>query len=155
MSINLISNSFSEKRVLNYRHNEVISVARLLGFCFQKYRKPIMHNFIISVFTWGGGADTRVRKKKKKKKKKASVSIKKYVSNETSSVTWIDSNCFFSKNKLPFIFCFSVTWIEANCFSVIFHFLIAPAGFWPLPRRHPSIPRLYTYKDNKENLLKK
>ena len=35
--------------------------------------------------------------------------------------------------------------------------IIVPAGFWPRgqsPRRHPRIPRLYTYKD-KEDLLKK
>ena len=35
--------------------------------------------------------------------------------------------------------------------------IFAPAGFWPRgqnPRRHPRIPRVYTYKD-KEYLLKK
>ena len=35
--------------------------------------------------------------------------------------------------------------------------VFAPAGFWPGgqdPRRHPRIPRVYTYKD-KEYLLKK
>ena len=127
----------------------------LLGFWGFAFRSTENLSCITSSFPYLRGAAGRHSGAKKKKKKPASVSIKKYVSNETSSVTWIEANCFFSKNKLPFIFCFSVTWIEANCFSVIFHFLIAPAGFWPLPRRHPSIPRLYTYKDNKENLLKK
>ena len=33
---------------------------------------------------------------------------------------------------------------------VLVQLVIAPAGFWPLgqnPRRHPRIPRVYTYKE--------
>ena len=34
--------------------------------------------------------------------------------------------------------------------SLFFDQVIAPAGFWPRgqnPRRHPRIPRVYTYKE--------
>ena len=34
-----------------------------------------------------------------------------------------------------------------------YNLLIAPAGFWPRgqnPRRHPRVPRVYTYKEFKE-----
>ena len=35
--------------------------------------------------------------------------------------------------------------------------LIAPAGFWPSPRRHPRVPGVYvyTYKRNIKKVLKK